>query len=1850
MSDSNQNTYVATVNVRDDFFNDPFFKDWWSDFEGPMSVLGTSGIVVFEEILVKLFLKTLLHNFMLTQMIISDGQRRTLVDSFLSLKENNDDRSHTYQQSGSQQSASLRLKDGVFRLELDLHEFEAEDIDISVEGDVLTVLARREVKRGASSSFREFNEKFAIPPGVDVSKLASEITGDGVLVITGPQLGDIVTEEGHKGDTDVSSSSEAKKTSSESHFEVDGGRGTTRKNEASNKTRRESVTKRVTDDGWEEEIYEEYEEEEVKTKSTTVITADSVDGARVPANMEQGGVGSRQTVEVVTSNQNMKLRDGKVLEIDNSSDRKTQNKEIIIPIQVEGKPAAVNTGEEKPRTPRPREVPFHFPSLALPSLPPLPLMSSSPFDMRMPSASDMMAQMQVQMQQQMAFHQMHMAQMHQTNMLQMEQMMRHQQQSSMMALNYQQQQQQEQQQLQMEQQHYQQQNSASFHQSNQGMMNYQHQTEQGFDSPNLVIEDIDDDQDYYVPLKQIGKVDNRNALSEATAMAKMKDEMFELVINIHGFEPEDVEIFCVDQSVIVKAKHITEQGFINNVYEQKFNLPEDVETEKMTSGMSRDGILMIRVPRKETPEIIIPITREVKMEAVKKGLAHYMKYDVEISESSADQIKAEFEEKHIEPMKVEKDEDIVKAASAEVIESMTVGVSEIAGAEAGEVAGAKSAVEYSKTATAVKIASAVQEAVAKIGFDIAGEAGVKAALEAALNVATEIGIQVAGDMAAELGAEVGRIAGGQAASVAGAEELAKMNMAEITEEKAQELRAMFEQLGDKVGAEAGHEAGKDAGQNIDAASAIREAVLAAKEIAENAAYRVKEMLDMVGDEAQQIGSKVGELAGKQAGEKRGEIVARDRAVKAGIETAKNIIYAVLGTNGESLGTATGEEVGNNIAKKMGKEMGGAAGFAAGRVAGAKAAVQAAKEEAAKVSSAKLDNEVVNELFARVKEAAAIVGKEAGTKAGDEAGSKIDIGTIVAEVIKATKKAAEQQAYEIKAFETMCANIAMEAGEKSGKVAGAEAGGQAGVEVALKAAVLQAIEESEKVGKAIFGETGAMVAKAAGESCATEMAMRLGREMGSEVGIEAGKKAGGEAAYEEGRTEAQQHNIFDLTDEDIKAIHQKMREIGSEVGKDKGAIAGREAGSKINLPYLTQQVVLTAVKAAEQAANMAKAEGDEAQAQEMEKMAVGCAVEAAKVAGEESCYKAVQEELEQFIIDNVDKVSEEAGAARGQQVFGDFGAQIGVESGLAAGRKAAFDKAMEWVKEMAKEEGKNAAVKEAESVSQQKISSENLKALSKEKIAQLKQKYTEIGQSVGIATGKNVAKSVLSKLDMELLQTEARAAASAAAEKYAIKAREFQKLAMKIAEDAGGVAGEETGEEEGAEAGEQEGGAAGERVGREAGSKAGMEIAGEDGARVGGDAGAKAGQKFGLKVGREAGLKVGSEIGRAEGKKAGREAGAAEALKLFTIGITKERVAVLKKTFQEIGTAAGVAVGKSVAKAAAGKKGEEEGSKFGLEHGRKAGATAARKLKDNEGKQIKEEGAQAAEKNGNEAGAKAGASAGEKAAAEEAARLGGEEGERVGREIAGDEGAKIGREVGAEAARLAGARHGRKVGKLAGMKAGLMAAKTACIEHAKLCSREISREKVTAMRKLFAEIASGAAQKAALEAARAAVMKDIYEIAIRAAGRAAREKILAMASKGQIRLKSDWRPTSLIGVINGRSDLSDIEKVRLAAKSKMDSNISDLLPTQGKGSMTHTDDPLVGKLQFNENSSNAVLSESTSTAVQGYMETAGKKWKSVLITDLPAEKRSHDMSKDNVNSLKKRFETKSLKNNEAYIIM
>merc|ERR1712168_331477 len=159
-----------------------------------------------------------------------------------------------------------------------------------------------------------------------------------------------------------------------------------------------------------------------------------------------------------------------------------------------------------------------------------------------------------------------------------------------------------------------------------------------------------------------------------------------------------------------------------------------------------------------------------------------------------------------------------------------------------------------------------------------------------------------------------------------------------------------------------------------------------------------------------------------------------------------------------------------------------------------------------------------------------------------------------------------------------------------------------------------------------------------------------------------------------------------------------------------------------------------------------------------------------------------------------------------------------------------------------------------------------------------------------------------------------------------------------------------------------------------------------------------------------------------------------------------------------------------------------------------------------------------------------------------------------------------------------------------------------------------------------------------------VMKSVHDVAVRAAVKAVREKLLAMASQRKLQLSNSWRPTALIAVINGRSDLSDMDKIKLAAKAKMEGNLGDLLPKRfaAGSALGNKDDALAGKLEFKDDN----------TTEQTENVNNAQKWKTVVFSDLPDDptKKDTDMSKEKVSSLKKRFGTSSMKNNEAYVIM
>ena len=76
-----------------------------------------------------------------------------------------------------------------------------------------------------------------------------------------------------------------------------------------------------------------------------------------------------------------------------------------------------------------------------------------------------------------------------------------------------------------------------------------------------------------------------------------------------------------DRDVLFTVQAEKKQGnIVCDNYEQKISLPSDVDPERLTSGISRDGILMIRVPRRRSPERIIPIQFDAKVSAVEKAI------------------------------------------------------------------------------------------------------------------------------------------------------------------------------------------------------------------------------------------------------------------------------------------------------------------------------------------------------------------------------------------------------------------------------------------------------------------------------------------------------------------------------------------------------------------------------------------------------------------------------------------------------------------------------------------------------------------------------------------------------------------------------------------------------------------------------------------------------------------------------------------------------------------------------------------------------------------------------------------------------------------------------------------------------------------------------------------------------------------------------------------------------------------------------------------------------------------------------------------------------------------------------
>jgi len=99
------------------------------------------------------------------------------------------------------------------------------------------------------------------------------------------------------------------------------------------------------------------------------------------------------------------------------------------------------------------------------------------------------------------------------------------------------------------------------------------------------------------------------------------DEKFEVSVDTHGYEPNELKVKVLDNVVTVEAKHEEnkEEGnnksFVSRQFSRSYTLPRGCKMEDVTSNLSADGVLMITAAKTET---ILNSSRKFPIEMKKR--------------------------------------------------------------------------------------------------------------------------------------------------------------------------------------------------------------------------------------------------------------------------------------------------------------------------------------------------------------------------------------------------------------------------------------------------------------------------------------------------------------------------------------------------------------------------------------------------------------------------------------------------------------------------------------------------------------------------------------------------------------------------------------------------------------------------------------------------------------------------------------------------------------------------------------------------------------------------------------------------------------------------------------------------------------------------------------------------------------------------------------------------------------------------------------------------------------------------------------------------------------------------------
>merc|ERR1712219_86075 len=183
------------VTMRDFFFDDPFFKNSWEDFDKVRDAMFTESRDMWKKFDDDFRNMACMSNNINRSLMRQDSKSRWengwMFPRRWMLPALNTDFPNNMDIFKSKDNEVIRVKEDDTKMEvsLDTSQYRPDELKVMVSDGVLTVEGKHEEKAedGSKMVSRMFSRKYTLPADAKSEEVASNLSSDGVLVITAPK-------------------------------------------------------------------------------------------------------------------------------------------------------------------------------------------------------------------------------------------------------------------------------------------------------------------------------------------------------------------------------------------------------------------------------------------------------------------------------------------------------------------------------------------------------------------------------------------------------------------------------------------------------------------------------------------------------------------------------------------------------------------------------------------------------------------------------------------------------------------------------------------------------------------------------------------------------------------------------------------------------------------------------------------------------------------------------------------------------------------------------------------------------------------------------------------------------------------------------------------------------------------------------------------------------------------------------------------------------------------------------------------------------------------------------------------------------------------------------------------------------------------------------------------------------------------------------------------------------------------------------------------------------------------------------------------------------------------------------